>query len=434
MKIGTFAKKYNTNISTIRHYMDRGLLLPQKNGGQYDFTSRDCMEMELILELKSIGFHLVELERYINITRLYDRKDSALYSKLYDILAHKHNTMELEKQALEKKMMLVSKKILEIEQLQIKDFEKISAASPSSGVPLEFLPFMACPHCHNALNLDDAAIYDNSIHNGVLHCSCGYEGLIRNGIIFTGNMTFLDDQPEFFDLYYGGNPFLKEFDSMLFECIDQSSTQFLTSIYKAGLWVHDMLKTQDRSYSCVLFPDISTHFLYSYHTAPYLKNSLILITALTEQALIPMKKHLESLNTGLKIVYFVNQDGNLPLKNHSIDLMIDFLGTMNLSLFSRTPYLDLVSRYFKPESYIAGAAEYYDPRSVSLKNIQKLYKDSHPAALTLFMLKETLIRHHFEINNSGTAYSDFNPGEYFEYHEPEETCNNFVFFAERNPG
>ena len=39
MKIGKFGELNNISIDTIRHYMDLGLIIPEKKGGHYFLTS-----------------------------------------------------------------------------------------------------------------------------------------------------------------------------------------------------------------------------------------------------------------------------------------------------------------------------------------------------------------------------------------------------------
>lgn len=53
MKIGTLAKKFNVSIDTIRYYISIGLLIPEKNGVQFDFSAKEQEILEFIQHLKN---------------------------------------------------------------------------------------------------------------------------------------------------------------------------------------------------------------------------------------------------------------------------------------------------------------------------------------------------------------------------------------------
>src|SRR5476649_1302300 len=99
MKIGAFSKKNNITLDTIRHYIDIGLLVPNKNGKQYDFDERCQQDLEEIIDFKSLGFSLNEIKTIFFFKKFasIDRNEKKEYYK--GIFKRKYNdiSMEIEK-------------------------------------------------------------------------------------------------------------------------------------------------------------------------------------------------------------------------------------------------------------------------------------------------------------------------------------------------
>src|SRR5665648_278731 len=62
MKIGTFAKKFDLNISTVRFYVNNGLITPDKGNGHYEFGKECILDMQNILKYKKYQFSLDEIQ------------------------------------------------------------------------------------------------------------------------------------------------------------------------------------------------------------------------------------------------------------------------------------------------------------------------------------------------------------------------------------
>lgn len=74
MKISKFAEVNNVSVDTIRHYMDLGLVIPEKK--EVTIFDEYCQkDIELILEYKWLGFSLNEIKElflYKNLGKSLD--------------------------------------------------------------------------------------------------------------------------------------------------------------------------------------------------------------------------------------------------------------------------------------------------------------------------------------------------------------------------
>lgn len=156
MKIGKFAKNFNIPISTVRYYIDMGVLIPNKNNTQYLFTPNDLNEMKIILELKELRFTLDEIRDFLQILRLYDNRDVDMYSHLLSLYDNKKNQLSAELTEIKKTIQIINEKIKEC---------KIIKRNQNNyrGIPLSFISYLACPKCGIPFTLDQVKIHENFI-------------------------------------------------------------------------------------------------------------------------------------------------------------------------------------------------------------------------------------------------------------------------------
>lgn len=67
--ITELAKEFGVTTRTIRHYEDRGLLNPQREGMNRIFSNRDRVRLKLALRAKRLGFSLNDIRE---LFELYD--------------------------------------------------------------------------------------------------------------------------------------------------------------------------------------------------------------------------------------------------------------------------------------------------------------------------------------------------------------------------
>ncbi|MDD2568517.1 MAG: MerR family transcriptional regulator, partial [Clostridia bacterium] len=178
MKISQLAKKFNLPTNTIRYYMSIGLLVPSSKTKQYDFSERDVKDLALILKLKNFLFSINQIQQILSLSRISnfeDKGDVKDYIKL----------LEEQKDFLLQQKNNITETIKNIEQ-EIKDSANIANKPDNiSGVHLNFLEYLYCPHCNKPLDLDDASIQKQQVISGKLNCSCGYSANIKNGVVIT---------------------------------------------------------------------------------------------------------------------------------------------------------------------------------------------------------------------------------------------------------
>ncbi len=68
--ISELAKTFKITTRTIRHYEDKGLLKPERQGQQRIYSSADKIHLELILRGKRIGLSLDDIKHIIDLYKL----------------------------------------------------------------------------------------------------------------------------------------------------------------------------------------------------------------------------------------------------------------------------------------------------------------------------------------------------------------------------
>ena len=169
MKIGDFAKKYGLNITTVRYYVERALLTPERKNNQYVFTP-SCMEdMEKILKYKSFRFSLEEIELLFFLEKTTKFRDETVLGIFSRLLKQKQAELEKEEEKIHDTIGELKAEIRSFSQI---NYELDHSAN---GIPFTFLPYLACPDCGRPLKLESASISDNKICDGEFLCECGYK-------------------------------------------------------------------------------------------------------------------------------------------------------------------------------------------------------------------------------------------------------------------
>ncbi len=185
MKIGEFAKKTSWNESTIRYYINHGLLGPSRKNGQYVFEEHDLQVAQRINELKEAGLSLEEISKFLLPLLLSEGFNEVFADEQKDILKRKLQEIQKEQEALTR----------QAERIQRMLQEKPVLSNKLTGFPLEALSYLRCPLCGEELKLKDGVLDRNGVSSAKLCCSaCGEELVIIDGILCP--IKFLDRYQE----------------------------------------------------------------------------------------------------------------------------------------------------------------------------------------------------------------------------------------------
>ena len=72
MRIGSFARRFGVPQSTIRYYIQRGILIPEKRNGQHLFPESCISDMERVMEFKKLQFSLDDILELLTLHRKFN--------------------------------------------------------------------------------------------------------------------------------------------------------------------------------------------------------------------------------------------------------------------------------------------------------------------------------------------------------------------------
>ncbi len=365
MKIGTFARKFNINVSTIRFYISNGLLTPFRAGGQYEFDSECVSDMEKILKYKRYSFSLEEIQLLFFMEKASRFQDEVVLQVCTDILKNKRKQLIKEKEDLTSFIDELEK---EIENLP----SYASGEIPEAGVPFSIIPYLYCPVCQKPLRLDSASLSKGSIGKGVLSCECGYAADILDGIILC--REFEEETP------------FRAFENVesVMAMKDQFSPLYRKLIAKSYLWMFNRISNQINANGIIMTGPFPFNFMLEYTDNLGRDNTYIIFDPSLKR-IEKIKKYLSSWN--FNIVYLVGKPDQLPLRKGAVDLYVDDYSTVN-SLFTYGTFsTEYIAPLLKETGEAVGIFTAYPHAPKSLANFKKDHPDFEPEKMTRSGLK-----------------------------------------------
>ncbi|QOR34229.1 MerR family transcriptional regulator [Clostridium sp. 'deep sea'] len=405
MKIGEFASKNKVSKDTIRYYMDLGLIIPEKQGGQYFFDDRCQNKLDEIFNLKNMAFTLNEIKT-IFVFRLLGNLTPYQQNEYYKTLfVNKHEEILNRIENLTAIGGVLKNKIKDLSQYECdKKF--------TWGINVNMLNIFNCPKCNGQFVIQDGIIKDNEIINGKLKCRCGKEYIIENGILIANNCN---NESQFnFDFNY------------ITEYINVTDYNYLDNIYKGIDWVHKKIDFSDLKNKVLL--ELGSGFGFAlrsnYNKLP---NDCIYVAVdhdITRHKFL--KNMLEMADIKKNVVFICADFLEMPIKHKSIDILLDFSGTSNYSFEHDEFLLALIDKYVKENAYIIGSY-------ILFKNFNNnsLIAERFRNNFILNKVKQEIAELKYKVIDERVSNYVENGGKYEDYFVNGEKIYNYAFYGKR---
>ncbi|MDI7742694.1 MerR family transcriptional regulator [Lysinibacillus fusiformis] len=404
MKIGKFGQVNDITVDTIRHYMDLGLLVPEKNGGHYHFDDNCQKDLELIIEFKSMGFSLNEIKTILtfkNLGMLAGYEENAYYQSLFH---HKYKKTKEEIARLTTSNEKIKKKIDEYN-------EKSEHTRLPMGININNISLLACPKCDGPLSLESGSINRNQIIDGELICSCQtYK--VESGILFSGTLN--GDLP------------ISNVDEFISEYILNTDSFYLEILQKGLQTLKRKITGLDLESKVILEPGTGVGFLLRtiYNILP--DNCVFIAVDHNFEKQRLLKGILERTGFKKDILFICSDFSAIPIKKNSIDILLDNAGTSNYS-FKHTDFLpEILDELLKMEAYLLGTYLAFNKFSINSK-IQPEYRDNFIPS----KIRSKLEGLNFKLIEEYESDVISKGGRYEDYFVQGEEVFNYMFMGKR---
>lgn len=325
MRIGEFSRRNNITQDAIRHYIDLGLLVVEKQGSHYFFTEGNNSELQDILMLKELDFSLSEIQSILCFNRLEGQRSNDFRSFLLSLLERNRERVSQKLQKFVEVEQILKRKI---EELNVEEGDR----SRMMGFPLSSLSLLRCPACRKPLQVGGGMLLQAEVF-----CDCGYKAVVEDGI-------FIDRRAVRKRLM----PTKKEF-------VESASPQYINLVYNGTTTLIDQVQAHTSPIEYLLELDSCTgRFLMQYIEHLRAETTYILLSTDLER-LTALKHNLEREYGDKHFIFLCCDLTQIPLAQGSLDCIVS-QGMIPKSEYSGNEFLPaLVSPLLKPQGLFTGA-------------------------------------------------------------------------------
>lgn len=405
MRIGKFAEVNELSIDTIRHYMDKGLIIPEKRNGQYCFDKSCQNDLKEILNLKSLGFTLNEAKTVLTYRRFgkltpYQNEEhySNIFAAKVSSITNQINELIDIKNNLEKK----------IQELTRNESKKQCIM----GVHIKALDLLKCVRCDGDLMLSEGTIHYNQIINGKLSCICGETYSIEAGILKIG------DESENSEMSFRSD-FISDY-------INETDAAYLDNIYKSLEWGIKRLGTNELLNKVLLeLGSGSGFFLRSiYNQLP--ENCLYIAVDHDIERHKFLKTMLQMAQCKRNILFICSDFLKVPIKDQTVDILLDLSGTSNYSFDHENFLLGLINKPIKEDALLLGSY-------ILFKNfdVNTLIKEKYRKNFQIENIKRNIQSLQYKWMDEFTSDYINRGGKYEDYFIKGEEVYSYMFYGKR---
>jgi len=400
MKIGKFTIQNNITVDAVRYYIELGLIVPEKNGGQYEFDERCKSDLEIIINLKGLGFTLNEIKSVFVLKRLGKLTTYQENDYYQDIFYKKKIELSSKMKELDSFRDKLEEKIEDLSKIKCIDNFKI-------GIDIDALKLFCCLKCGKELMLSNGIITNNQILEGNLTCTCGEDYKIEDGILFVGNVqaeTQLDiidyvnsTDSEYLDNVCSGLEYMnkkiqyEELENKIILEIGSGAGFFLRNLYS---------DLPDNSFYIAVDHDLNRHKF--------------------------LKSMLQKSEQHKRVIFLCCDFLKMPLKDNLADILIDFSGTSNYSFEHEEFLLNLIDKSLKRESILMAAYITFNNFSIDTSIKEKRKKN-----FVLKNIRNNILNLQYKIIDEKTSKTISRGGKYEDYFKYNEKISSYLVYAKR---
>lgn len=402
MKIGRFAKYNNLSIDSIRHYMNLGLIIPQKQGGQYEFDERCKKDLDDILTFKGMGFTLNEIKSIFFFKRL-GKLTSYQENEYYrDFFINKHNKITAQIEELKGIRAKLEDRIKEMESK--KSYKRLKL-----GIDIKALTLFRCPKCGSDMVLSDGLISSNQVMNGKLECSCGEKYMIDDGILLVKQNT--EDG---------------EFNYDIAEYIVSTDPEYLDNVCNNMEWIYKRLSFNQFKEKILIELGSGLGFFLRLIYGDLPDDCIYIAIDHDLRIHRALKEMLERSGIRKNIIFICSDFLEIPICNASVDVVLDLSGTSNYSFEHSEFLLKLVDRYVKRSAVLIGSYILFKNFS-SKSKISAAYRKN----FVVNNVKEEIKSLGYKVTDERISEFVEHGGKYEDYFKENEKVFTYIFIGER---